>query len=214
MNGQVIPFQNSVTQLVYDIDNTECKKLIDQGISDLITCNNFVWSKFGFCDSNVRNYLFRTYCTSYYGLQFLACVISILKDVIVTGENVFDVFGMFLETHCRFLEFLYGVKNIEIQLLSRFLNFYLWVMNSENCILSICAKVCVTSLSVGGQFMEKPKYSIKKKARHLSSKNCVYWEMIQYIQSQAIIKSILNGAVFLLFSSISIPCFMFPHYLV
>jgi hypothetical protein len=68
MNGQVIPLQNSVTHLGHYIGNTECKKsVIDKGISDLITRTNFILSKFGSCDSNVRNYLFRTYCTSYYG---------------------------------------------------------------------------------------------------------------------------------------------------
>ena len=70
-------------------------------------------------------------------------------------------------------------------------------MNSKNHIVSICANVCVTSLSVvarnrrmllyklngDGQILEKPKYIILKKqpvtiklllAKHLSSKNyCV-----------------------------------------
>ena len=32
-------------------------------------------------------------------LRFGVCMITILKDFIVTGENVFDVFGMFLEKH-------------------------------------------------------------------------------------------------------------------
>jgi len=108
-------------------------------------------------------------------LHFGACLITILKDFIVTGENVFDVFGMFLEhTHCTFL---YGGENIEIQVLSFFFGFYLSVMNSENHIVSICAYVCVTSLSVfarnrrmliyklidDGQILVKPKYIVKKK---------------------------------------------------
>ena len=43
INGQVIPLQDSVTHLGHDIGNNECKKsVIDKGISDLITCNNFV----------------------------------------------------------------------------------------------------------------------------------------------------------------------------
>ena len=89
INGQVIPLQNSVTHLGHDIGNTESKmSVIDEDISDLITRRNFVLSKLGSCDSNVRNYLFQTYC-----------LITILKDFIVTGENVFDVFRMFLETH-------------------------------------------------------------------------------------------------------------------
>ena len=32
-------------------------------------------------------------------LHFRACLITILKDFIITGENMFDVFGMFLERH-------------------------------------------------------------------------------------------------------------------
>jgi hypothetical protein len=179
MNGQVIPLQNSVTHLGHYIGNTECKKsVIDKGISDLITRTNFILSKFGSCDSNVRNYLFRTYCTSYYGSPLWSLCDKYIERFYCNWRKcIRRVWNVPRNTHCRFLEFLYGGKNIEIQLLSRFLNFYLGVMNSENHIVSICAKVCVTSLSVvarnrrmllyklndDGQIFEKPKYIIKKK---------------------------------------------------
>ena len=101
INGQVISLHNSVTHSGHNIGNIECKKsVIYEGISDLFTRNKFILSQFASCDSNVRNYLFQTYCTSYYvPLRFGVCEISIIKDFIVTGENLFDVFGMFLETH-------------------------------------------------------------------------------------------------------------------
>jgi len=99
MNGQVIPLQNSVTHLGHDIGNAECKKaVIDKGISNLITRCNFDLYKFSSCDSNVRNFLFQTYCIVTMALHFGACLKTILKDFIVTGENVFDVFGMFFFT--------------------------------------------------------------------------------------------------------------------
>jgi len=68
LNGQTIGFQTSVTHLGYPVGNPECKRsVIDKGISDMYARTNFVLTKFGSCNSDVRNFLFRTYCTSFYG---------------------------------------------------------------------------------------------------------------------------------------------------
>jgi len=52
-------------------------------------------------------------------LHFGACVISILKDFIIIGENVLDVFGMFLETHI--VDFPNGGENTIIVKILTFL---------------------------------------------------------------------------------------------
>ena len=178
MNGQVIPLQISVTPLGHHIGNTECKKtVIDKDISDLITRTNLVLSKFDSCDSNVRNFLFRTYCTNFYGSSLWSLSDKYIQRFYCNWPNcVWRVWNVPRNTHCRFLELLYG-KNIEIELLLSFLHFYLSVMNSENHIVSTCAKVYSTSLTVAarnrrmllykinddGQILEKPKHIIRRK---------------------------------------------------
>jgi len=97
------------------------KVVIDKCISDLITRSNFVLSKFGSCDSNVRNYLFQTYYTSYYGSPLWSLYDNYIERFYCNWRKcVRRVWNVPRKTHCRFLVFLYCGKNIEIQLLLRF----------------------------------------------------------------------------------------------
>jgi hypothetical protein len=150
MNGKAIPLRDSVTHLGHHIGNSECKKsVIDKGISDLVTRTNYVLAKFGCCDSNVRNFLFRTYCTNYYGSPLWSLSNQYIEKFYCSWRKcVRRVWNVPRNTHCRFLKTLYGGNYIAVQLLLRFLTFFHSVLGSENHIVVTCANICATSHSV------------------------------------------------------------------
>ncbi len=39
---------------------------IKHGINDMVWKTNYVMTKFGACNANIRSSMFRTYCTNYY----------------------------------------------------------------------------------------------------------------------------------------------------
>ena len=57
-----------ITHLGHTVEGDRRPRVdINKGISDLIMRINYAMSKFGCCSEDLRNFLFRTYCTSYYG---------------------------------------------------------------------------------------------------------------------------------------------------
>ena len=68
LNNNVINVCGSVDHLGHIIDDSEYdRKVIDKAISDLYMRTNYIMSKLSGCSNDVRNFLFRTYCTNFYG---------------------------------------------------------------------------------------------------------------------------------------------------
>ena len=115
---------------------------------------NFVLTKFGSCNSDVRNFLFRryffrTYCTSFYGSPLWSLSGSHIQRFYCAWRKcVRRVWNVPYNTHCRFVEHLYRGQNIDYQLLKTFVNFFCGVFNNNNNIVSMCAKLSEFSLSV------------------------------------------------------------------
>ena len=104
---------------------------------------NYVMSKFGSSRSDIRNVLFRTYCTSYYGSPLWSLSHEYINKFdcawIKCVRRVLDLPN---QTQCVFLEHLYGDVNIDMQLLRRFTYLYYCAVHTRNQIVSLYAKMC------------------------------------------------------------------------
>ena len=68
LNGDIINIYYSVQHLGRDVGDSDSNcKVINTAIGELYMRTNYITSKFGICSSDIRKFLFRTYCTSYYG---------------------------------------------------------------------------------------------------------------------------------------------------
>ena len=152
LNGEIIETSNYVEHLGHVIGNSASKrKVIEKAIGDLYMRTNYVMSKFGCCSSDVRNFLFRTYCTSYYGSALWNLSAAYIERFYVAWRKcVRRVWGVPSQTHCVLLPCLYGDSGINLQLLRRFASFYYGLKNSDNKLVHLCAKFCEVSQSTVG----------------------------------------------------------------
>ena len=149
LNGEIIDVSNSILHLGRSIGDFDSdRKAIDKAIGELYMRTNYVMSKFGCCSSNVRNYLFRTYCTSYYGSPLWSLSQPYINRFYCAWRKcVRRIWKLPAQTHCAFVEHLYGDVNIDMQLLRRFASFYYCALESKNNIVALCAKMCEYSKS-------------------------------------------------------------------
>ncbi len=146
LNGDIIHLQQSASHLGHSVGHQCDDAGIKQGINDMVWRTNYVMSKYGFCDSNVRSFMFRTYCTSYYGCVMWKLDSSAIEQFYTSWRKcIRKIWNVPHRTHCRILPHLYGNSGIETQLLSRFMSFYINVMSSENPYTHMCGILCQTS---------------------------------------------------------------------
>ena len=141
----VISYQPSV-HLGHTIGINNVEASIDVGIKDVFYRTNDVMAKFGFCTSDVRSYLFNTYCTSFYGCPLWKLDGKHIERFFVAWRKcIRKIWNVPPNTHGYLLEHLCHKQNINVQLLSRFLSFYHKVVNSNNSYVSLCAELCIHS---------------------------------------------------------------------
>jgi len=163
LNGDIINIYNSVNHLGRDVGDSDSNcKAINKAIGELYMRTNYVMSKFGSCSSDIRNFLFRTYCTSYYGSSLWSLSHEYINKFYCAWRKcVRRVWNLPNQTHCIFLNHLYGDVNIDMQLLRRFASFYYCAMHSRNQILSLCAKMCEQSKSIVASNRKYLLYKLK-----------------------------------------------------
>ena len=105
LNNNVINVCGSVDHLGHIIDDSEYdRKVIDKAISDLYMRTNYIMSKFSGCSSDVRNFLFRTYCTNFYGsVLWNLTNVNITRFYIAWRKCVRRIWGLPRQTHCSLL---------------------------------------------------------------------------------------------------------------
>ncbi len=150
MYGHNIDVQQHVVHLGRFLGNSLSKTSnIDKGINDLVRSLNYVMSTFGKCSSDVRNFLFRSYCTSFYGSPLWSLGDKYIDRLYCTWRKcIRRVWNVSHMTHCKYIPYLYGGPNIDVQLLDRFLSFYVTAYRSKNTIVSLCARLCIPSNSI------------------------------------------------------------------
>jgi len=147
LNGEKLESKEVANHLGHPIGNTDTNNsAIGNAVKDIVWRTNFVMSKFGFCHCNVRSFMFRTYCTSYYGSPLWRLNSSAINRFYVTWRKcIRKVWGVSPRTHCRLLQHLYGSEGIECELLSRFLSFYHSICTSDNYCTRLCSLLCQSS---------------------------------------------------------------------
>ena len=170
LSGNNICQCQHITHLGHTVETDRQPRVdINKGISDLIMRTNYVMSKFGCCSADLRNFLFRTYCTSYYGSPLWNLSGSYINRLHCTWRKCMRrIWSIPYNSHCFILKYLYGSCDSDIQLLSRFLKFIHGALRSDNCIVSLCAKLTEQSQSVVARNRRLLLYKLKDNGDTLS----------------------------------------------
>ena len=149
LNGESLKVQATATHLGHIIGNNNMNNIaVSNAKRDIVWRTNYVLSKFGFCNSNVRSFMFRTYCTSFYGSPLWRLNSPAVNKFYATWRKcVRKIWRVPPRTHCRLLEHLYGSSGIEYELLARFISFYQSICVSNNECTRLCSMLCKTSMT-------------------------------------------------------------------
>ena len=156
---------------------------INKANRELICRTNTMLSRFNFCSSEIKSRLFRTYCTSFYGCPLWDLSSDYIKYFYRTWRKcIRRVWNLPYRCHNKFTYIIYDNLPIDIQLMLRFINFYLGVLTSKNPIVSICSQLCSHSntavaknkrkllhyLNDNGDILLEKSYKILDKLRHMN----------------------------------------------
>ena len=112
-------------------------------MSQLICHTNTMLSRFNFCSSEIKSRLFRTYCISFYGCPLWDLRSNYIKYFYRTWRKcIRRVWNLPYRCHNKFTYIIYDNLPIDVQLMLRFINFYLGVLTSKNSIVSLCSQLC------------------------------------------------------------------------
>ena len=101
---------------------------------------NCVMSKFGIGSSDIINFLFRTYCTNYYGSPLWSLSHEYINKLYYAWRKcVRREWNLPNQTHCVFLKHLYRDVTIDRQSLGKCASFYYCAMHSKNQNVSLRA---------------------------------------------------------------------------
>ena len=93
-------------------------------------------------------FIFRTYCTSYYGSPLWQLDSNDVKHFYVSWRNcISKIWNIPARTHCRLLNHLCEGYSTDFELMSRFMSFYQLLSKSENICTHLCYLLCKTSLT-------------------------------------------------------------------
>ena len=88
LNGETLHIQRVATHLGHPVGIDNVNSIaIRNAARDLIWRTNYVMAKCGFCPADVRAFMFRTYCTSYYGSPLWQLDSNDVKHFYVTWRN-------------------------------------------------------------------------------------------------------------------------------
>ncbi len=137
LNNEALYVQNNAIHLGHHIgnDNTNNNIAIDCAIRDIVWQTNYILSKFSSCSSDVKMFMFHTYCSSYYGSplwRLNSKYIDKLHVYVAWRNCVRKIWKISPRSHCCLLKHLCNTNGIECDLMTRFLSFYKSVYFSRN----------------------------------------------------------------------------------
>ncbi|ELT95007.1 hypothetical protein CAPTEDRAFT_188858 [Capitella teleta] len=122
---------------------------IKKAISDLHVSTNMLASTFSHCSSDVLCSLFKTNCTSFYGSPLWNLDQTHTIQLHISWRKcIGKLFGLHPRTRSKYIPSLVRCSDLPVQLLSRFANFWYKCSFNANTLLSICAKLSLTSSSI------------------------------------------------------------------
>ena len=106
---------------------------------ELVCRTNTMLSRFKFCSSKIKSRLLRTECASLYGCPLWDLRNNYIKYFHMTWRN------LPYRCHDTFTYIVYDDLPSDIQLILRFINFYLGVLTSKHPTVFLCSHVCPSS---------------------------------------------------------------------
>ena len=125
LNGETLNILRVATHLGHPVAINNVNYIaIRNAKRDLIWRTNYVMAKFGFYSADVRAFMFRTYCTGYYGSPLWQLDSNDVKHLYVSWRNcIRTVWNIPVRSHCRLLNNLCEGYDIDLKLMSRFMSF-------------------------------------------------------------------------------------------
>jgi hypothetical protein len=149
LNGDDIEYTQKAIHLGTVIGSGADQANIKKAISDLHVSTNMLASTFSHCSSDVLCSLFKTNCTSFYGSPLWNLdQTQIIQLHISWRKCIRKLFGLHPRTRSKYIPSLVRCSDLPVQLLSRFANFWYKCSFNANTLVSICAKLSLTSLSI------------------------------------------------------------------
>ncbi|ELU07748.1 hypothetical protein CAPTEDRAFT_193117 [Capitella teleta] len=149
LNGDDIEYTQKAIHLGTVIGSGADQANIKKAISDLHVSTNILASTFSHCSSDVLCSLFKTNCTSFYGSPLWNLdQTHIIQLHISWRKCIRKLFGLHPRTRSKYIPSLVRCSDLPVQRLSRFANFWYKCSFNANTIVSICAKLSLTSSSI------------------------------------------------------------------
>ena len=136
-----LKWDNKVKHLGNFLSSTQSDKDdIDSKINSFIVSVNTLMAKFGFLQSNILDFLFNSYCCSFYGSQSWELTSRVINKVYVTWQKAIRrIRRLPNTTPVRLLNYISCTqKHISEQLLYRFINFFRKCYYSNNKLVCAC----------------------------------------------------------------------------
>ena len=149
INGETLQVQKYACHLGHPIGNENVNKIAcNNALRDIVWRTNYVMTKFGSCTADIRSFMFRTYCTSFYGSPLWRLSSPDINGLYVTWRKcVRKIWNVSPRTHCRLLRHLVESNGVQYDLMSRFLSFYDSISKSNNECTRFCSLLCKSSRS-------------------------------------------------------------------
>ena len=158
-------------------------------VSVMVKRFNTMLSTFECCSYQVKYKLFKSYCTSLYGS--VLCDLSskqILRLYTTWKKCLRQLLKITHIAHGEYLPFIVEDFLIEGQLVKRFIQFYISVINSDNSILQFCGQLVTNgsnSAVCNSVMYVKSKYNLKYKCDNTLSIKELYTELGKYVESHS-----------------------------
>ena len=101
---ETLQVQKFTFHLGHPIGNENVNKIVcNNGLRDIVWITNYVMTKFGSCTSDIRSFVFCTYCTSFYGSPLWRLSSPYINELYVTWIKCVNVWNVSPRKHCRLL---------------------------------------------------------------------------------------------------------------
>jgi hypothetical protein len=151
LNGVVIPRVEDATLLGTCFGLKQVSNNFSKAIGDMHYRTNLLLARFRCCNSSTLSFLFRSYCTSFYGSPLWPLDDASLGRLNVAWrKSLRRIWRINPRTHSLLIPLINNCAPINIQLLIRFSTFINSCLLSNNPILTLITSIAEKSFSVAG----------------------------------------------------------------
>ena len=151
LNGVMIPIVEDASLLGTCFGPRQVGNNFSKAIGDMYYRTNLLLARFHTCSSSTLSFLFRSYCTSFYGSPLWPLDDASLGRLsIAWRRSLKRVWRVSPLTHSVLIPLINNCTPLKIQLLIRFCTFIKCCMISTNPILTLLTSIAQKSFSISG----------------------------------------------------------------